>query len=614
MPDSVFYPSDHAIGLAPRIEQPLPEQLQRIGSLLREARKEVVFLLADNVESEHAGEGYGDDDSDASSVFEVDSLSEIAEDLTCDVENLMDLDALCDAAKESTSSYEAEPTAEAVEGLASASISAAQVYAEMIQMRFPQANHRLVEYLGRANYYRFVRCSQQREKNERQVDGSPETGRFDATTVDGSRFHDSGIGTSLCTGSYAETVMSFHHGDGNVVRIPPLPEEGKNGIPFSCIACGKKVAIRSNRAWKRHLFSDLEPYNCLESSCRETIGPLGRRENWVEHLAVYHGYGDQWQSFPCSLCLEETGDGEANVTIHLEKHLQDIALAALPNNRDDPSEHESDSWLYEPSMSWHASSNDELPRSLRSDENATADRRGEDPNISKDAGTTQVEHTKHATAQSSGPSNDHGQSALHDDNRHESVPAVELDAIFEASKLSAYWNVSEAEIFPRLLNHYGSDWIAIAGSLKTKNATMVQNYYTRRKESTDWVNIVQKADARLSQEVREAIQQHKALPYHYETPVSTKDVSPPSIAAAMPPFDSVLNRMRSTSDVGSATGPSKPTPIEESPPAGPSPSRKQWVNPNIKRRSELDRAASTKDVGPATGKAPPTGPRALKES
>lgn len=65
------------------------------------------------------------------------------------------------------------------------------------------------------------------------------------------------------------------------------------------------------------------------------MSPLSSREDWVEHLAVHYGYGDRWQSFQCSLCLEETGQGEANVTIHLEKHLHDIVIAALPTNGDD---------------------------------------------------------------------------------------------------------------------------------------------------------------------------------------------------------------------------------------------------------------------------------------
>ncbi|KAI1129081.1 hypothetical protein F5Y10DRAFT_239145 [Nemania abortiva] len=328
--------------LTPHIQQPLPKQLQEPIYLLREAREEAVFLIDNNVESEHISTVSGDNDSDTSSTFESDSLSEIAEDLMCNVEVLIDLDGLYDAAKEATDLYEKEPAAKAVASLASASSPAAKVYTEIIQRRFPEANYELLDSLGKASYYRFVRSSRQRKENEDQAKGDSELRDYAAATVDERKFHDSGVGTSVCSGSYAETIMSFNHENGRVVRIPPLPEEGKKGLPFLCIACGKSLVICSNKAWKRHLFSDLEPYNCLETSCRYAVKPLGGREDWVEHLAVHYSYGDQWQSFQCGLCLEDTGQGEANVTIHLERHLQDIALTALPNNVVDGSESESD--------------------------------------------------------------------------------------------------------------------------------------------------------------------------------------------------------------------------------------------------------------------------------
>ncbi|KAI0544719.1 hypothetical protein F4679DRAFT_600396 [Xylaria curta] len=492
--------------LTPRIQQPLPEQLQKTSTLLRKAREEVIFLLSDNVESEHVDERSDDDDSDTSSVFEIDSFSEIAEDLTSDVGNLMDLDALYDAAKENANFYE-EPVARTVADLVSTPGSAARVYTEMIQMRFPEANYELLDYLGRANYYRFVRGSQQRENNERQAEDNPETRERDAITVDESRFYDSGIGTSCYTGSYAETVMSFYHENGSVIRMPPLPEEGKKGLPFPCIACGNKVIVRSNRAWKRHLFSDLEPYNCLEISCRHIMSPFGRRENWVEHLAVHHGYGDQWQSFRCNLCLEETGQGEANVTIHLEKHLQDIALAALPNNVDEESKPESD---FDSFLS-----------------NSTSPSEDETQNTPKDA-TSQAQHTWRLP-------NGHDQSDLPNSDSNARDPLLSTNCKISnkghegcltcrkrkkkcdelkpqcthcfrggfichqpipprMNKPSSYWSISEAADFPNLLRSYGSDWIAIAAHMRTKTAVMVKNYYTRRKESTDWEKIVQERD------------------------------------------------------------------------------------------------------------------------
>ncbi|KAI0199316.1 hypothetical protein F4808DRAFT_432770 [Astrocystis sublimbata] len=299
--------------LTPRVPSPERRKLRITASSLREAGEQIQFLTSRNKEPREDDQ-LSDDDSDQSSMFELDTLSEIAEDLVHNAEHLLDLDGLYDAANESTDLCEKEPAAEVD--------SIAKVYSDIIGMWFPKADNELIDYLGWVTYDRFIKRSLLRQANE-------------CAAMEKSVFHDSGMGTSVHTGDYAETVMSFHHNIGNVVRIPPLPEEGKKGLPFSCLACGKQVRIRSNRSWKRHLFLDLQPYNCLEPKCRDNLNHLSTRKEWVEHLRVFHGYGDQWESIRCNLCLEETGEGEAKVTIHIGKHLHDIALAAIPNGMEE---------------------------------------------------------------------------------------------------------------------------------------------------------------------------------------------------------------------------------------------------------------------------------------
>ena len=44
---------------------------------------------------------------------------------------------------------------------------------------------------------------------------------------------------------------------------------------------------------------------------------------------------------------------------------------------------------------------------------------------------------------------------------------------------SSYWSVQEVNMFPKLLEHYGTDWQSIANSIKTKSHTMVKNRYLR---------------------------------------------------------------------------------------------------------------------------------------
>ncbi|KAM0204145.1 hypothetical protein ACHAQI_010084 [Fusarium lateritium] len=64
---------------------------------------------------------------------------------------------------------------------------------------------------------------------------------------------------------------------------------------------------------------------------------------------------------------------------------------------------------------------------------------------------------------------------------------------------SSYWCEFEAMLFPYLLRSFGSEWEAIAAFMGTKTATMVKNYYQRKKDDVDtyngsWEEIVKEVD------------------------------------------------------------------------------------------------------------------------
>lgn len=103
-------------------------------------------------------------ESDSSSIFDVDSLSEIAEDLASNVENLMDIDALYDAAKENTNIYEGILVENAVAGSSLASTSSLAmkkkpkgkglatrdpIPIEMLRKNPPNEKDKPLDYIGR---------------------------------------------------------------------------------------------------------------------------------------------------------------------------------------------------------------------------------------------------------------------------------------------------------------------------------------------------------------------------------------------------------------------------------------------------------------------------------
>ncbi len=290
--------------------------------------------------------GDGDDRSDASSdgfsgVGIDDSIAEVAEDLKTDAQCLMDLDPLFRDPVLDLASHKQKQNLETIDW------TPKTVFCDKIQQRFPKADTNLVETLGKANWVRFLRCQQTRNLAEtgtlRLPDPSNDKGEA-GTVAASSKYHDSGLGTSLPTASsYAETVMTYGAGDGKKVRIPPLPEEAKKGSPFPCLACGRSVRITHNSGWKRHLYLDLQPYLCLEGQCSEYR--FGTRAAWVAHLALDHRCEPAWDAITCPLCLETTEKGKIAVTTHLARHLEEISLSALPAypDEDDDEAFETDS-------------------------------------------------------------------------------------------------------------------------------------------------------------------------------------------------------------------------------------------------------------------------------
>lgn len=191
-------------------------------------------------------EGYQDgsdgdnSDSDSSSTTLSSDWDEVAEDLWTDVQCLLDLDPPIES-----------PAPDIVHISVDKPHTPANwkphvAFSDNIRFRFPSADPSVVDRLARANWERFLKGKVDREKNQNLVKSpvAKQTGMENAGTVARntepvSKFHDSGLGASINTRSaYAETVMSYRRSGGESVRIPPLPEEAKQGKPFECCVWG----------------------------------------------------------------------------------------------------------------------------------------------------------------------------------------------------------------------------------------------------------------------------------------------------------------------------------------------------------------------------------------
>ncbi|PON21401.1 hypothetical protein TGAM01_v209702 [Trichoderma gamsii] len=270
----------------------------------------------------------GDDSSsDAGSTFSDDDLYEVAEDLRIDTYVLSSLDPLI---KYPVFDFQKEDAA--TDDIHSA-WSPQKFYIDKIIKDFPLINRSLASRLGNTNFERYLRCQANRDAIENEGGAlltereAPEPA---STIITGSKFHDSGVGTSIGpTIIHPETIRSQSR-KVQSVRVPPLPKGAKDGMPFSCIACNSNVVITNNSDWKRHIYLDLQPYACLDVSCSYSSTAFESREKWISHLALDHGMEPSWDSLECPFCKHVTGSGRLAVTGHFSKHLEEISLSALP--------------------------------------------------------------------------------------------------------------------------------------------------------------------------------------------------------------------------------------------------------------------------------------------
>lgn len=190
----------------------------------------------------------GDDSSsDAGSTFSDDNIYEVAEDLRIDTCVLSSLDPLIkypvfDFHKEDAAKDDIQST-----------WSPQKFYVDKIINDFPLINRSLASRLGNTNFERYLRCQTNRDAIENEEGAlltereAPEPA---STVITGSKFHDSGVGTSIGpTIIHPETIISQSRKDHSV-RVPPLPKGAKDGMPFSCIACNSNVVITNNSDWK----------------------------------------------------------------------------------------------------------------------------------------------------------------------------------------------------------------------------------------------------------------------------------------------------------------------------------------------------------------------------
>ncbi|KAI4606938.1 hypothetical protein J4E83_009849 [Alternaria metachromatica] len=215
-----------------------------------------------------------------------------------------------------------------------------QAYASSVAEKFPFAPPEMVAQLGRLNWDRYnhiLRLQREAMKQELQ-----ETTLEKARTI----FHDSGLGTSVpaqtIAGVKAEPVyepsMMSSRAEASHKRVPPLPAQARSGEPFICEICEKQVRFQRTKAWKKHVFEDILAYACFFAECHTTRVFFENGDGLMSHLQDQHGMDVRVSDVTCPLCVEFTSRDRDVLSLHIARHMEEIALAILPSGVDSDDE------------------------------------------------------------------------------------------------------------------------------------------------------------------------------------------------------------------------------------------------------------------------------------
>lgn len=107
---------------------------------------------------------------------------------------------------------------------------------------------------------------------------------------------------------------------------------------------GKSKILTNCQIWlivtRKHLYDDLRPYTCFLEGCTFSQTPFPMRQQWSDHLELDHQLGPAWNSLECPFCLDLIKPGKTAVLSHFARHMEDVALVALPREVDPEDESE----------------------------------------------------------------------------------------------------------------------------------------------------------------------------------------------------------------------------------------------------------------------------------
>ena len=202
---------------------------------------------------------------------------------------------------------------------------------ERIRLKYPRAPEFFVQRLGHAMIQRRNYLEYRRRQHAKFGQGLGDLGDDDPedavsdTNATGSRPETPTFDPVAPQDAFSATSFATSFLRGTHHNMPKRPEESAKGREFECPYCFYVIKTPNARSWVKHLFTDLRPYICHVENCSTSDELYDSWHMWLWHMQHRH---PQQADGKCPFCISRYRGREW--AKHVGKHLQDLALFALP--------------------------------------------------------------------------------------------------------------------------------------------------------------------------------------------------------------------------------------------------------------------------------------------
>ncbi|MCJ1354333.1 MAG: hypothetical protein MMC33_004321 [Icmadophila ericetorum] len=217
-----------------------------------------------------------------------------------------------------------------------------QYYISHIKEKFPKVPTFLMQRLAqgllrRRQYFMYREMHAAKLAHDEEVDAPAPSETMASTFVDpqtNKAYQAASTDLEDLQSVMSETSFAASVGTSGTISVPSMPREAADGQHFECPFCRKIEVVKDTHAWKKHVYRDLEPYQCTFEKCQTPLQTYGSRRHWFRHELDEH-----CSVWTCGTHCEQLFQSSGQLSAHLRQFLKtvpDSQLAVLTSIRKAP--------------------------------------------------------------------------------------------------------------------------------------------------------------------------------------------------------------------------------------------------------------------------------------